>query len=141
MKKKKFSKASHKISSTPFSKKDLKTIKKNLIDLKDKINDRFERVAGRFLTIDARFEKIDIRFEKVDDQLVELDQKIEQRFEKAKRYMGVLNEETHHKLDLILEMLEPLPTKISDQKNRIEKLEQTIPVIEAVVTGQKLNMT
>ena len=56
-----------------------------------------------------------------------------EKFEEAKQHMGVLQEETHHKLDLLMEAVSPRLERVQDHDVRLTKVEVEIPILTSAI--------
>ncbi|MFH1262690.1 MAG: hypothetical protein V1495_04505 [Pseudomonadota bacterium] len=64
-----------------------------------------------------------------------LEQKIEQRYEDAKRYMGVLHEELRSQIGLVLEQLTPPVGGYENFEQRLTSVETDVAVLKLSVRG------
>jgi chaperonin cofactor prefoldin len=92
-------------------------------DLRKYLDQRFEAVNQRFETIDQRFEAIDRRFEATD-------RRIDERFEEAKRYFGVVAEGL---VDQVRQVAEGHSLLIEGQCRLESKLEEVKQELGAMI--------
>lgn len=84
--------------------------------------------------------KLEIKIETVRTDLSKrmdrIEQKIENTNQETRRFMGILHEETLHKLDLVLEGFQPFTEKVENHGRQIENLENRVTVIEMIVKSK-----
>ena len=71
--------------------------------------------------LDQRFGQLDRRLEQVDQRFDEVDHRIEQRYEDAKHYFGVIAEELDQKVRLVAEGVASLNEKFERFQDEIRR--------------------
>lgn len=99
--------------------------KRELIEVKQELFDRLDSYVTK-----VEFEN---HSRMVENRFDTMDRKIDERFEEAKRFMGVLHEDMRHNFQLALEILAPLAPRMTDHEQRLQNLEEQVSIVKAAI--------